>query len=69
MNGKQLGDPAKLAQALLILAGEEQPPFRFIAGADALAQAEEKLAERQQQIDAYRALSSSLALDEAETGA
>ena len=41
-----------------------QPPFRFIAGADAIAQAEDTLAERQQQIDAYRDLSSSLALDE-----
>src|SRR6476620_11364699 len=51
MNGKQGGDPAKLAQALLTIAGLEQPPFRFIGGADALAQAEEKLAERQQQID------------------
>jgi NAD(P)-dependent dehydrogenase (short-subunit alcohol dehydrogenase family) len=64
MNGKQGGDPAKLAQALLIIADQEQPPFRFIAGADAIAQAEEKLAERQQQIDVYRDLSTSLALDE-----
>jgi NAD(P)-dependent dehydrogenase (short-subunit alcohol dehydrogenase family) len=63
MNGKQPGDPAKLAQALLTIAGEERPPLRFIAGADALAQAEEKLAERQRQIDAYRELSSSLALE------
>jgi NAD(P)-dependent dehydrogenase (short-subunit alcohol dehydrogenase family) len=69
MNGQQGGDPAKLAQALLTITDEEQPPFRFIAGADALAQAEQKLAERQQQIDAYRDLSSSLALDEAETAA
>jgi NAD(P)-dependent dehydrogenase (short-subunit alcohol dehydrogenase family) len=67
MNGKQGGDPAKLAQALLTIADQEQPPFRFVAGADAIAQAEEKLAERQQQIDAYRDLSSSLALDEAVT--
>ena len=63
MNGQQGGDPAKLAQALLTIAGLEQPPFRFIAGADALAQAEEKLAERRQQIDTDRDLSSSLALD------
>jgi NAD(P)-dependent dehydrogenase (short-subunit alcohol dehydrogenase family) len=63
MNGKQGGDPAKLAQALLTIAGLEQPPLRFIGGADALAQAEEKLAERQRQIDAHRELSSSLALD------
>ena len=63
-NGRQSGDPAKLARALLTIAGEEQPPLRFIAGADALAQAEEKLAERRRQIDAYRDLSSSLALDQ-----
>jgi NAD(P)-dependent dehydrogenase (short-subunit alcohol dehydrogenase family) len=69
MNGKQGGDPAKLAQALLAVVEEEQPPFRFIAGADAIAQAEAKLAERQQQIDAYRDLSASLALDEAVTAA
>ena len=69
MNGKQPGDPAKLAQALLTIADQEQPPFRFIAGADAIAVAEEKLAERQQQIDAYRDLSSSLAVDQAATPA
>ena len=67
MNGKQGGDPAKLAQALITITELEQPPFRFIGGADAIAQAEDKLAERQQQIDAHRGLSSSLALDE--TGA
>jgi NAD(P)-dependent dehydrogenase (short-subunit alcohol dehydrogenase family) len=65
MNGKQGGDPAKLAQALVTITELEQPPLRFIAGADAIAQAEEKLAERQQQIDAHRELSTSLALDEA----
>jgi NAD(P)-dependent dehydrogenase (short-subunit alcohol dehydrogenase family) len=66
-NGKQPGDPAKLAQALLTIVEQEQPPFRFIAGADAIEQAEAKLAERQQQIDAYRDLSTSLTLDEAVT--
>jgi NAD(P)-dependent dehydrogenase (short-subunit alcohol dehydrogenase family) len=64
MNGKQGGDPFKLAQALITIAELDQPPFRFIGGADAIAQAEEKLAERQQQIGAHRELSSSLALDE-----
>ena len=63
MNGKQGGDPAKLAQALLTVTDEEPPPFRFVAGADALEAAEAKLVERQQQIDAYRALSTSLALE------
>jgi len=69
MNGKQGGDPAKLAQALLTIADQEQPPFRFIAGADAIETAEAKLAERQQQIDAYRDLSSALAVDEAKAAA
>lgn len=68
-HGKQPGDPAKLAQALLTIVDEEQPPLRFIAGADAIAQAEQKLAERQAQIDAYRDLSTSLAVDEAVTAA
>jgi NAD(P)-dependent dehydrogenase (short-subunit alcohol dehydrogenase family) len=68
MDGKQGGDPAKLAQALLTVTDQQQPPFRFIAGADAIAVAEEKLAERQQQIDAHRDLSTSLGLDEVEAG-
>jgi hypothetical protein len=69
MNGKQSGDPAKLAKALLAITDLAQPPFRFIAGADAIAQAETTLADRQQQIDAYRDLSSSLALEEPVTPA
>ena len=64
MNGNQVGDPAKLAQALLRITEMEQPPLRFIAGADALAAAEEKLAERQQQIDALPDLSTSLDHDD-----
>ena len=65
MNGNQVGDPAKLAQALLRITELDQPPLRFIAGADAIAAAEEKLAERQQQIDAFRKMSSSLAFNDA----
>jgi NAD(P)-dependent dehydrogenase (short-subunit alcohol dehydrogenase family) len=69
MNGKQGGDPAKLAQAIISITELEQPPFRFIGGADAIAQAEEKLAERQQQIDAHLDLSSSLAFADADADA
>jgi NAD(P)-dependent dehydrogenase (short-subunit alcohol dehydrogenase family) len=67
-NGRQAGDPAKLAQALLTIAGEAQPPRRFIAGADAIGMAEQKVAELEQQIDAYDELSSSLAHDDATAG-
>ena len=69
MNGKQGGDPTKLAQALVTIADEQAPPLRFVAGADAIQGAEAALAARQQQIDAYRELSTSLALDDADTTA
>ena len=62
-NGKQSGDPAKLARALIAIASQEPPPRRFIAGADALATAEQKIADLKSQIDANRDLSSSLAFD------
>jgi NAD(P)-dependent dehydrogenase (short-subunit alcohol dehydrogenase family) len=67
-NGQQSGDPAKLAQALLTIADEEQPPRRFVAGADAIDTAEQQIATLQQQIDAYRELSSSLAIEEVAVG-
>jgi NAD(P)-dependent dehydrogenase (short-subunit alcohol dehydrogenase family) len=62
-NGKRSGDPAKLARALITLAGQNELPRRFIAGADAVGIAERKVAVLQQQIDAYRELSTSLAFD------
>jgi NAD(P)-dependent dehydrogenase (short-subunit alcohol dehydrogenase family) len=65
-NGKQGGDPAKLARALMTIAAQEQPPLRFIAGADAIGTAEQTIATLQQQIDALRGLSTSLAFDEAD---
>jgi hypothetical protein len=62
-NGKQTGDPAKLAQALITLASQKVLPRRFIAGADAVGTAEQKIAVLQQQINTYRDLSTSLAFD------
>lgn len=59
-NGQQPGDPAKLAQALLTVAALPQPPQRFLAGADAIACAEQAIADLQRDIDAHRELSSSL---------
>ena len=63
-NGKQSGDPARLARALITIAGQEPPPRRFIAGADAIATAEQKVADLKAQIEANRDLSMSLAFDE-----
>src|SRR6266508_1764798 len=63
-SGLQPGDPAKLAQALIRITSEQPPTRRFIAGADAIALSEQHVADLQAQIDAYRELSTSLALDE-----
>ena len=62
-NGLQSGDPAKLARALIIIGSREPPPRRFVAGADAIATAEQKVADLKAQIDAERDLSTSLAFD------
>jgi NAD(P)-dependent dehydrogenase (short-subunit alcohol dehydrogenase family) len=63
VNGQQAGDPLKLAQALLAIAGQEQPPLRFIAGADAIGAIENKAKELLAQVDASRELGGNLAFD------
>jgi NAD(P)-dependent dehydrogenase (short-subunit alcohol dehydrogenase family) len=66
MSGAQTNDPAKLAKALITVVDQEQPPLRWVAGADAVATVEQKANELLAQVDAYRDLSSSLAVDEPE---
>jgi NAD(P)-dependent dehydrogenase (short-subunit alcohol dehydrogenase family) len=61
MNGQQGGDPAKLANVLVQLASQDEPPRRWVAGADAVATVEQKANDLLAQADAYRELSSSLA--------
>jgi NAD(P)-dependent dehydrogenase (short-subunit alcohol dehydrogenase family) len=65
MDGKQGGDPAKLADAIVQLAGHDEPPTRFAAGADAVQVFEAKAKSLLAQADAHRALSTSLAHDDA----
>ncbi|HEY5847298.1 MAG TPA: SDR family NAD(P)-dependent oxidoreductase [Microlunatus sp.] len=65
MNGKQGGDPAKLAEALVEIVALDEPPLRWIAGADAVAAVEQKAHELLAQADAHRDLSSSLDHDDA----
>ena len=67
MNGKQGGDPAKLAKALVQLASQDEPPLRWAAGADAVQVVEQKAKDLLAQVDAYRDLSSSLAYGDADT--
>jgi NAD(P)-dependent dehydrogenase (short-subunit alcohol dehydrogenase family) len=63
-NGKQGGDPAKLARALVTIAAQKSPPARFIAGADSIESTEKKIAALERQIAAFRDLSTSLAFEE-----
>ena len=64
MNGQQGGAPAKLANALVQLASQDEPPLRWVAGADAVETVEQKAKDMLAQVDAYRDLSSSLAHDD-----
>jgi len=65
MNGQQGGDPAKLAEALVQIVALDEPPLRWIAGADAVAAVEQKAHELLAQADAHRDLSSGLDHDDA----
>jgi NAD(P)-dependent dehydrogenase (short-subunit alcohol dehydrogenase family) len=65
MDGKQGGDPAKLADALVKLVALKEPPSRFAAGADAVQTLETKAKALLAQADAHRELSTSLAFDDA----
>ena len=65
MDGKQGGDPAKLAQALVKLAGIKEPPIRFAAGADAVQTFEAKAKALLAQAQAHHELSTALAHDNA----
>src|SRR5687767_3216077 len=65
MNGQQGGDPSKLANALVRLTGQDEPPLRFAAGADAIATVEQKAKDLLAQADAHRELSSNLAHEDA----
>ncbi|MFF4501828.1 SDR family oxidoreductase [Streptomyces sp. NPDC001401] len=64
MNGRQTGDPAKLARALLTIADQEKPLQRFVAGADAIEGVEAKARELLAQAQASRVLGSDLAYDD-----
>jgi NAD(P)-dependent dehydrogenase (short-subunit alcohol dehydrogenase family) len=65
MNGKQGGDPAKLAAALVQLTALDEPPLRFAAGADAVTTFEDRAKLLLDQANAHHDLSSHLDHDDA----
>jgi NAD(P)-dependent dehydrogenase (short-subunit alcohol dehydrogenase family) len=58
-DGQQQGDPAKLGDVLVTIAGMENPPKQFLAGSDALAVAMPALEGRIAEVHAHEALSTS----------
>ena len=56
-NHRQVGDPAKLGQALVYLAKQANPPLRFVAGADALAIVTQKMQDVAEEVGRWRSLS------------
>jgi hypothetical protein len=55
-NGRQPGDPVKLAEAIVRLARETQPPMRFVARSIAIDAAGAKLAAMRTEFDLWRHL-------------
>jgi NAD(P)-dependent dehydrogenase (short-subunit alcohol dehydrogenase family) len=53
-NGRQPGDPAKLAEAIVRLASEARPPMRFVAGSFAVDAADAKLTAMRTELDLWR---------------
>jgi hypothetical protein len=56
-NGKQPGDPARAAAALLRLASEENPPLRIVLGSDAYNSVERNDMAKMELARAWKALS------------
>jgi NAD(P)-dependent dehydrogenase (short-subunit alcohol dehydrogenase family) len=67
ISGQQAGDPVKLARALLTIADQDQPPLRFVAGADAIEGATAKAKQLLAQAEASRELGGDLAYDNTNT--
>jgi len=56
-DGRQPGDPAKLAAAVVRLAGEPAPPMRFVAGSIAFDSIKAKLVDMQAELEHWQPLS------------
>lgn len=59
ISGKQPGDPAKAARAILQIVASENPPVHLLLGPDAVKRARDKLDTLRAEIDAWESLSTS----------
>ncbi|XKM39824.1 oxidoreductase [Rhizobium ruizarguesonis] len=56
VSGKQRGDPAKLAAAVLELIESDNPPPQLLLGSDALKHVSERIVRLQQEIEAWKSV-------------
>lgn len=56
MDGNQIGDPEKAAQALIRIASEENPPLHLFLGSDAYEKAFEKISEVENDLEKWKDL-------------
>ncbi len=61
--GHEGGDPKKAAQAIITIATVSNPPLGLLLGADAMGYAEAELADNRAEIDAWKDLTLSTAID------
>jgi NAD(P)-dependent dehydrogenase (short-subunit alcohol dehydrogenase family) len=61
--GQEPGDPAKVADAILAIAGTDDPPLQLLLGADAMLYATRELARYQAEIGRWAALTLSTRFD------
>ncbi|MGO7570081.1 oxidoreductase [Rhizobium ruizarguesonis] len=54
ISGKQLGDPAKLAAAVLALIESDNPPPQLLLGSDAFKHVSDRIVRLQQEIEAWK---------------
>ncbi|MGN6318650.1 oxidoreductase [Trinickia sp.] len=59
ISGKQPGDPAKAARAILEIVAAENPPVHLLLGVDAVKRVREKLDALRAELDAWESLSTS----------
>lgn len=52
-DGRQAGDPARAAQAIMLAVASDSPPLRLLLGTDALRRADAEIASQRAEIDAW----------------
>ena len=62
-HGAQPGDPAKAAEAIITALDADEPPLRLVLGADAIGNIEARLGRVRDELEAWRELGESTALE------